>query len=499
MRGTILSIACAALVMACNAQVAEAAASLAIVAADSVVLRAAPREGAQQQAQIFAGELLEVRGERIDHLQVWSHQRERGGFVKASQVRRIELTPAQAPQLLAVVRFLRESPGDEALGIAYVAAYMQAASSESLRGAEGIEAFDALGTMADRLAHRVSFGASPPRSQQAALASRLDVAAHYGVAFRSFERDGRMQVCYDGEAFKQVLNSPAASVSPEQRARAALGVTRSECVPPDLRPLEHAQVNEWRAEMLDRVETQSLPGWLKNRVVLRRAAVWSTVAFERARQQQGADFAAQRALSELAAVNKGELTDVDQAAYAEAAMRTGASRWAAVSAPADATLSTRPSITTTAGAPGEICVLLVDAKNDASHPLAKRCTYALVWPQSASLNREGNALVLAVQPLEAWRELWVFRRQAKGWTVDVLPPAPTSPEAGYAEFAGWVPGGAQLLVAREATSGGKARRSFEVVDIATLATKRRSGDASALGSFQRWQDAAWKRATVALR
>jgi hypothetical protein len=36
---------------------------------------------------------------------------------------------------------------------------------------------------------------------------------------------------------------------------------------------------------------------------------------------------------------------------------------------------------------------------------AQRCTYGLVWPGSATLNREGTALALAVQPLDAWREL----------------------------------------------------------------------------------------------
>ena len=49
----------------------------------------------------------------------------------------------------------------------------------------------------------------------------------------------------------------------------------------------------------------------------------------------------------------------------------------------------------------------------ASAPLARRCTYGIVWAASASLNREGNALTLAVQPMDAWRELWVFRKKAR--------------------------------------------------------------------------------------
>jgi len=473
----------------------EALALAAIVTADQAQLRAAPRDSAQQQAQLWQGELLEVRGERMDYLQVYDHKRERAGFIKASQVRRTALTPAEAPELLAVLRFVRETPGSEALGIGFAMAYVQAAPPEALRGPQGIEAFDALGTMADRLAHRASFGAALPKPAQATLAAHLEVATRYGIGFKSYEREGRMQICYDGEAFRRVL---AMESTPPQRAHAALALTRPECVDPNLRPLERAQVDQWRADVLERVDTASLPGYLKNRVQMRRAGLWSAIAYQRARQGQMPDAAAQRALAELAGVSKSELTDVDQPAYNEAAMRTNASRWAAQPAPGSPT-ARPPAIVTAAGQPGETCVMLVDTKNDVTKPLAKRCTYALVWPQSASLNREGTALALAVQPMEAWRELWVFRKRAGGWSIDVLPPSATQPEVGYAEFAGWVPGGKQVLVAREARGEGKYRRTFELVRLDSLTTERQAGEASALGAFQRWQDAAWRRMTVSLR
>jgi hypothetical protein len=106
---------------------------------------------------------------------------------------------------------------------------------------------------------------------------------------------------------------------------------------------------------------------------------------------------------------------------------------------------------------------------------------------------------VAVQPTEAWRELWLFHKTAGGWEVRVLPPAASHPEVGYAEFAGWVPGGAQVLVAREATGDGRYRRNFELVRLDTLATVRQVPDPSMLGAFQRWQDPEWKRTTLSLR
>lgn len=262
-----------------------------------------------------------------------------------------------------------------------------------------------------------------------------------------------------------------------------------------------AAVDQWRAEVLGRVDAGELPGWLKNRVQMRRASVYATVAYQRTRQGLPAVDAAQKALAELAGVSKSELTDVDQTAYDDAAMRVNASRWAAMPTGVAAKLSARgPSIVTVAGQPGETCVLLVDAKRDDKNPLARRCTYSIVWANSASLNRESTALALAVQPLEAWRELWLFRKDSRGvWDISVLPPATTNPDLGYAEFAGWVPGGKQVLVAREARGEGKYRKSFEVMKLALLTADRQAPESGMLGAFNRWQDAGWKGGAVSLR
>jgi hypothetical protein len=118
---------------------------------------------------------------------------------------------------------------------------------------------------------------------------------------------------------------------------------------------------------------------------------------------------------------------------------------------------------------------------------------------STAQNREGTALAVAVQPTESWREMWIFRKSAKGWTIRVLPPAAFMPDVGYAEFAGWVPGGARMLVVREASGEGRYRRRFEVVRLDTLAVERQAVDPGALRAFRRWQDPAWKRETVSMR
>ena len=41
-------------------------------------------EAAAVQAELTQGDLLEVRGARLDHLQVYDHRRERAGFVRSA-------------------------------------------------------------------------------------------------------------------------------------------------------------------------------------------------------------------------------------------------------------------------------------------------------------------------------------------------------------------------------------------------------------------------------
>ncbi|HWX04148.1 hypothetical protein [Collimonas sp.] len=466
-----------------------ALALVAIVTQDSAALRAAPRDSAQQQAVLWQGDSLEVRGEKMDYLQVYDHRRERGGYIRASQVRTQSLEPKDAPDLLAVVRFLRDTPGAEALGISYAAAYLKAAPAEAI----GPEPFDALGTMADRLARRAS--AKRGKTDDAVLSAHLEVASSYGIAMQGFERDGRVQLCYNGEAFRRVL---AMKSNDGQRARAALALTRPECVDPNITPTDRNSLDAWRADVLDRVQLTELPEYEKNRLHLRRAGVWASIAFERARLRQPAQDAANRALQELAAVNKTEIAEPDAAAYTDAAVRVAASRWAAEPEPVAATAGGL-AVITAPGESGETCVTLVDAKHDQKNPLFKRCTYGLVWKASVSVNAQQSALALAVQPLDSWRELWVFHQGDKGWSVDILPPAANAPDVGYLEFAGWVPGSAKMLAVREARVDGHFKRSFEVLRMDSMDVEKQADNPRSLSLFYKWQDPAWKRGTLSLR
>ncbi|TAG27908.1 MAG: hypothetical protein EAZ37_03875 [Burkholderiales bacterium] len=478
-------------------QAQSASISHALIVQDNVALRAAPRDSANAQAQLWQGELVELRGERVDYVQVWDHKRERGGFVRASQLRRVSFAPTDADGLLSVLRFVKDTPGSEGLAFGYSAAWLKAASASQVNSTQGAEVLDAIGTAAERLArHASSSGMS--KAQQEAASAQLDAAQRYGIRFESFAQDGmdaKMTVCYDGEVFARLLAMPAATA--EQRARAVLALTRSDCEDPALalkKPLEHSKNQEWRASVIDKAETQGLPAYVANKVQMRRASLWSSVAYDRARSGKAtAAQAAQRSLDALGAINKTELPEEDMAAFNDAVMRVNASRWAAVEI---TTHNTHPAIVTTAGStPGETCVSMILGHAT----VAKRCTYGVVWNASFSLNREATAATLAVQPQNGWREMWVFRKQGGQWSIDVLVPAAVHPEVGYVELAGWVPGGQQMLVAREARGEGKYKRSYEVMDLPTLTTQRQASDPSILGAFQRWQQPAWKQLSVSLR
>ena len=463
------------------------AATLAIVVQDHTSLRAAPASSATEMTALWQGDVVEIRGERADYLKIYNYRRERGGYLKREAVRPVGLTEADAPELLAVLRFLRESPGSEALGISYGAAYLKAVPTRSLTA----EPFDAIARMAERLADAASGNTNHPSN----VAAHLEVVEQFGVHMHSFERNSRIQVCYDGELFRRALSQTRASA--EERAHAALGLTRPDCIDPNLGPVQRTSLDDERRELLDRIEERELSAMTRSRLHARRAGVWASIAYERARRREAPELAAQRAFSELLAVHPNDLGDDRQAEYVDAALRVSAIRWATMTPGKQAgpfTLSSSP------GEPGQTCIALEDAHRERAATLVRRCTYGIVWMASAQAIPQGPALVLAVQPLESWRELWVFHETAGTWTVDVLSPAGVDdPEQGYVEFAGFVPGTRRLLIVREVKDHSRFRRRFEELRLDDLAPVRQASTPELLRDFGRWQDVEWRRNTLALR
>ncbi len=534
---TAVALSSAVVLLLCG----PAQAATALVVQDAVALRAAAKDSAPIQAQLWRGEALEIRGERLDHFQVYDYRRERGGFVRKSQLLPLDGPTAEPAALLAALRLVRQQPGAESLGLGLAAAYVQAASVEQMNGAGGAEALEALGQLSERLADRAS--RTPPRADGATtaadtqLAAQLEVAARYGIRFRTLTRDaGAMQLCYDGDAFRRLLGLGAASG--EQKVRAALALTRPDCIDPALTPPQREQLDQWRADVLDKVDPTGLPSHWRNRLVMRQTSVWSSLAYLQARRagasiglvdersaaavpttaeggaarpsltaasgatgtgaSDAAAVSARKALAQFARIVPIDLAEDDQAAFNEAAMRGNAMRWLAMggTGPSEQTLGGL-RLSLQPGQPGETCLTLTAV--GARDVLLRHCGWGLVMGASARVNREGNAVAIASVPADGWRELWVLRKSTQGWRFAVLPPAAAQPGLGYAELAGWLPGGQELLVAREARAEGRYRRSFEVVQLDSLETKRQAGDPSLLGAFQRWQAPDWKSATLSLR
>jgi hypothetical protein len=461
------------------------AATLAIVVQDHAALRAAPRANAAELARLWQGDVLEVRGERAGYLKVYDHRRERGGYLRDDAARPVELAESAAPELLAVLRFLRASPGSEALGISFGAAYLKAAPPRAISA----EPFDAIGQMAERLADQAS-GSS---NHLADFAPHLEAVEQFGVRMRNFERNGRMRVCYDGELFHRVLALPGAQ--PEERARAILALTRPDCINPDLGPVPRAAVDTERAQLLEQVKDGDVSAMMRSRLHARRAGVWAALSFAYERGGEPAGAAAERALAELLAVHPDELGDDRRPEYVDAVLRVSAIRWAGAlpaAQPGPLTLSETP------GSPGQTCITLQDAHRPRAGAIIRRCTYGLVRMASIQAIPQVPALLLAVQPLESWRELWLFHEVAGSWTIDVLSPGLDNPEEGYVDFAGYAPGTRRLLIAREVRDGSRFRRSFEELRLDDLALVRQASSPELLRDFGRWQDVAWRRDSLAL-
>ena len=468
----------ATLVLALAAAVVQTAcaAPTALVLQEGASLRAGAKDSAPQQAQLQRGDVLEIRAERLDYYQVWDYRRERGGYVRKSEASPLA---TDARTLLAQLRLTLPQEGSEGLGLALAAAYIQTANRTELAGESGAEVLDALGQLGARIAANTT-------SRRAGL---LDLAGRYGLRFDSYaQADGGVRLCYDGDAFRRVLSLPA---SASARVRAALALTRPECRSSTATPQQIKAIDDWRAEVLDHAPVEGLPAFEKNRLLLRRAAVAASRAFA----SSDAELA-RAALADFALVEPTEIADDDLPDYNDAAMRVNAVRWTALPAVDERRLGTLTLTLKDGVSAGERCLSLSDAKGER----LRHCSFGRIALASTSLSRDGRALAMAVQPLDGWRELWVLARSGEEWSLQVLPPTAATPGLGYVEFAGWVPGGKQMLVAQESRAEGRyASRRFAVLDLGTLVAQRQSHDASQLGAFQRWADPGWKGASLALR
>jgi hypothetical protein len=488
----------------------SALAAAAIVQADGVALRSAARDSATAQATLTQGDILEVRGHRLDYLQVYDYRRERAGFVKMTSVRNLNLEPSQAPHFLSVVRLLRDSGGQESLGMAYAQSYLKV--SEGLgKDPHYTEVLDSLGAMAERLANRantVGTGSGAAGKNKDNVAAQVESAGFLGVRMISVDHHGQQRLCYDGQAYRQIMAAPAASIPASYRVNAALALTKPSCIDSRASITARREQDQARLAVIEKTESgdlSTLSGLEANRLRHRKATVLASLSFfaQRALVSDPAQLGytskdvtryAAAAITTLAGVDKAELTGADKADYEETALRVGAIRLAAVP------LGTLPKgIWMSAGEPGQTCVNLGEQ--------SKRCTFGVVWPQSLSVSPNGQIISIAVQPTETWRELWIMRKVDNGWVFDVLPPSletnAEGPGLGLAEFAGWVPADnkqeARLLVARDVFEKGRVRTTFEVLKSTSLMVDGRANHPQTLFAFAKFQQAVWRGSTLTVR
>ncbi len=489
---------------------------VALVAEDPAVLRNAPRDDAPAQATLWRGDWLEVRGETAGFLRVYDHRHERPGFIRPTIVRVHRLEAASAPELAAVVRFLRDGSGSESLGIGYAALALRAAPA----GADTSEILAAIGTMADRLARRASAARGDGRNPAGlTLTGQIEVAESYGLKFTSVDAVAtgsgvgapRARLCYDGEAWEGVL--AASRAAPIERARAALALTGAGRPCQDraalaLAPAEARAWNDRRIAALQSIEypiESALPAALLGRVRLRRAEAFAWRAFDEGRRGNldAAARAEGTAVHELALTDRGVLAPEDVDLYEEAAIRVAASRWATEAAPKSAGKRGVDVVFAPRGE-GETCLRVVPGGGGGGkgRVLGERCTYGLVWQSALRWAPSGQIATVVVQPLAGWTELWVARRGGDGaWTIETLTPSTTEPDAtvGYVEAAGFSPDGGRLLVVREARAGSQVVRRFQIVDGATLTIQHWAASADKLAAFKRWGSPSWRAGTLALR
>lgn len=455
----------------------------AVVTGDHVALRATASRTSGQQAVLWKGDWLEVRGAKKGWLKVYDHRHERAGWIAAKNVKQVELVEASAPAVRAIVDFVRDTPGQESLGIAYAAIYLKVAPKGSIDAPLMIS----LGAMADRLARRASGSGG-----DAAAAEQLEVARSWGIGLASVEQLDGSRICYDGSAFHAGL---ALAPNPADTATAVLGLTEPGCEPMGLGATQRVARDEGRLSLLERIEPTTVGGPIGNQLRIRRAEIAAQLAWADARRGDlpAAARHAEAAVNAFARVDRAELAEEDEPAFASAALAVAASRWAAMP------VTTIPGLALALedGDPGQTCVRVIPTKGAAS---TAKCTHGQVWSASLRASKDRAAAVIAVEPLPGWLELWMFRRGADGgWMVDVIPPNTNGPDRGYVELAGWSPDGTQAILVRESRTGTSVSKSYEAIVLGTLAVERQASTLAGLGTAKRWAAPEWRARTLALR
>lgn len=486
----VVVLATVSAVVSVTAHASDHPASTGLVVVDQSALRAAPRDGAPLLVALWRGEALQLRGARGEWLQVWDPHRERGGFVRAGQVMPLDEGEAGLATLAAQLKLLRRQPGAEALGMGVAAAIADRADGSWLAAPAGADMLDALVVLQERLAARAL---AAPGGQQGTAAAHAEVARRYGWPLETVTRaDGTQQLCPNPKPAALLRGHPAATAS--QRVRAALALTRGDCLHGELLPSQRTALLEQHAAWLEGIDATALPPVERNRLLLRRASVWASLAFGRregdARQPTQAAFAAWNQ------VIAAELTEDDGPAQREAAIRLSPLRWL-LQPPVQQRRVGRLDLSLERGDAGQTCLVWAGAA--AAGGTARRCSHGLIHLASARATPDGQTVVLSVQPLDGWTELW--RLDAAGG-VEALPPAAQAPGLGAVEWAGWWStgaGGTQMLVAREAEAGGRVLRRFEVYGTDWTQPLRWAGDADLLGAFQRGADAAWRAGSTLAR
>ena len=144
---------------------------------------------------------------------------------------RSDLPQAAAPELLAVLRFLRDTPGSEALGISYGAAYLKAVAAASI-DRRALRRHRPHG----RAAGRPASGSAEPRRRCRRPPGGGRTVRHPHAQFRA-------QRPHAGVLRRRIVPSRAdltPGAVPRSARIAALGLTRADCIDPALGPVPRA-------------------------------------------------------------------------------------------------------------------------------------------------------------------------------------------------------------------------------------------------------------------